>query len=78
MAEVKDFLLDLDFEGNHYSGVITPSEELGNDGMPVYSSAGKPYHLLLAWVTPIDVGAAAFYQKSISSKGDSGARSNPF
>ena len=36
MAEVKDFILELDFEGNHYTGVITPSEELGNDGMPVY------------------------------------------
>lgn len=30
------FPLSLDFEGQHYSGTITPSEDMGINGMPVY------------------------------------------
>ena len=30
------FPLSLDFEGKHYSGRITPSEEKGEKGMPVF------------------------------------------
>jgi hypothetical protein len=28
--------LSLDFEGQHYEGTVTPSEEKGANGMPVY------------------------------------------
>jgi len=30
------FPLSLDFEGKHYTGAVTPSEEKGANGMPVY------------------------------------------
>jgi hypothetical protein len=30
------FPLSLDFEGQHYRGKITPSEEKGGNGVPVY------------------------------------------
>ena len=32
----KAFPLNLNFEGRHYQGRITPSEEVGKSGMPVY------------------------------------------
>ena len=32
----KSFPLELDFEGKHYSGKITPSEERATDGTPVF------------------------------------------
>lgn len=32
----KTFPLNLDFKGRHYQGRITPSEEIGKNGMPVY------------------------------------------
>jgi len=30
------FKLSLDFEGQHYDGMVTPSEEIAENGMPVY------------------------------------------
>jgi len=36
MDKDKSFQLSLDFEGKHYDGTITPSEEKGANGMPVY------------------------------------------
>ena len=32
----KSFGLSLDFEGKHYDGVVTPSEEKGVNGMPIF------------------------------------------
>jgi len=32
----KTFPLSLVFEGHHYDGTITPSEDVGMNGMPVY------------------------------------------
>jgi hypothetical protein len=36
MDTKQSFKLALDFEGKHYDGTITPSEEKGANGMPVY------------------------------------------
>ena len=36
MNTVLAFPLSLDFEGQHYEGTITPSDEKGPNGMPVY------------------------------------------
>jgi hypothetical protein len=36
MDNEKSFRLSLDFEGQHYEGSVTPSEEKGSDGKPVY------------------------------------------
>ncbi len=36
MDTSKAFPFSLDYEGKHHSGWITPSEELGNNGVPVY------------------------------------------
>jgi hypothetical protein len=36
MDNSKTFPLSLDFDGEHYEGEITPSEEKGRNGMPVY------------------------------------------
>jgi hypothetical protein len=36
MKTGKRFPLTLDFEGRHYNGRITPSEETGKNGWPVY------------------------------------------
>ena len=36
MDTAKSFELSLDFEGRHYQGTITPSDEKGANGMPIY------------------------------------------
>ncbi|HEY4289932.1 MAG TPA: hypothetical protein VGN00_22680 [Puia sp.] len=36
MGENKSFELSLDYEGQHYSGLITPSDEIGDSGMPIF------------------------------------------
>jgi len=36
MNNDKSFRLSLDFEGEHYEGTVTPSEESGKNGMPVF------------------------------------------
>ena len=36
MENKQSFTLSLDFEGQHYEGMVTPSEERGKDGMPVF------------------------------------------
>ena len=36
MDNEKSFRLSLDFEGQHYEGSVTPSEEKGAEGMPVF------------------------------------------
>jgi hypothetical protein len=36
MEKDQQFRLSLDFEGKHYEGEVTPSEEKGQNGMPVY------------------------------------------
>lgn len=36
MEKNNAFPLSLDFEGRHYKGEISPSEETGKNGMPVY------------------------------------------
>ncbi|HVU58611.1 MAG TPA: hypothetical protein VHD83_26295 [Puia sp.] len=36
MNTAKSFPLALDFEGKHYLGSITPSEDVTRNGMPVY------------------------------------------
>jgi hypothetical protein len=36
MDNNNSFPLSLDFEGRHYSGTITPSEDKGPNGMPVF------------------------------------------
>ena len=36
MDSDKSFKLSMDFEGQHYDGTITPSEEKGANGMPIY------------------------------------------
>lgn len=36
MNTKKTFPLSLDFQGQHYVGTITPSEDVGKNGMPVY------------------------------------------
>lgn len=36
MDTAESFEFSLDFEGKHYSGTITPSEEKGKSGVPVY------------------------------------------
>jgi hypothetical protein len=36
MDKSKSFPLSLDFGGRHYAGEVTPSEDKGQNGMPVY------------------------------------------
>jgi hypothetical protein len=36
MDTENSFPLSLDFEGKHYAGTITPSDEKGSNGVPVY------------------------------------------
>lgn len=36
MQQDKSFRLSLDYEGKHYEGAVTPSEEESKNGMPVY------------------------------------------
>lgn len=36
MNTTDSFDLSLDFEGQHYQGSVTPSDEKGSNGMPVY------------------------------------------
>lgn len=36
MGSEKSFPFSLDFEGQHYKGTITPSDEIGKTGMPVF------------------------------------------
>ena len=37
MDENQSFNLSLDFEGQRYEGTVTPSEEKGANGLPVFS-----------------------------------------
>ena len=36
MENEKSFPFSVDFEGQHYKGMVTPSDEISNTGMPVY------------------------------------------
>ena len=36
MDEIKSFPFAFNFKGEHYKGTITPSEDTGKDGRPVY------------------------------------------
>ncbi len=36
MSRDNSFALSLDFEGQHYSGMVTPSEDKGANGLPVF------------------------------------------
>jgi len=36
MDTAKSFNLSLDFEGRHYQGTVTPSEDKGVNGMPIF------------------------------------------
>jgi hypothetical protein len=36
MDTTKTFPLELDYDGNHYSGTILPSDELDAKGLPVF------------------------------------------